>query len=396
MIFEKHRKLLRKFFGNIVRPRFGWRKQSTKILKFFYLLIEWPFELLGDILFLGKRFRKTEVKNPRRILIVKIDQLGDVLFSTFLLPIVKRAYPDMEIDYLINPKAKQVLAKNPHVANVYFWEDIFLRLLPGRGHGAAGLRGIMKKNRETMRALRARRYDAVINARAFSPSSNVPLRRIGGALIAFDISGQSFLADRWADYDLDEEEWKNYLNLLVPLAIDASSAGFREEFYNYGAPNPMTRAGKYVVISPVSFEIDREWGKKNWKELISFLASRGIGAALTGMPSQKGYLEDLASAGSGKAMVLAEMSIPEFGSLLRGAELFIGIESFPAHLALALGKHALALVNSDAYFLKGYSPKKFATDARSMLPVLKQIEFFDVRFARAADVGKAVELIIGR
>ena len=389
MILRKHFKLLRKFLGNITRSRFGLKNQLTKLAKFFYLLIEWPFEIVGDILFLGKRFGMARIKNPRRILIVKIDQLGDVLFSTFLLPIIKHAYPSVEIDYLVHPKVQQVLEGNPHVANVYFWENIFLGFLPGRGHKAAGLRYAIKRNHETMHALRTRGYDAVINARAFAPSSNVSLRRIGGALIAFDISEQGFLADYWANYDFDEEEWKNYLNLLVPLGIDVASVDFHEEFYNHNAPNPMAGAGKYIVISPISFETDRQWGESNWKELISFLLSRGKGVALTGIPSQKKYLNDLAPALRG-AKVFTEMRIPEFGALMKDAECFVGIESFPAHLALAEGKRAIILTNFIAYYLKGYSPRRFAIDARSMLPILRQVEFFDVKSTIARDIKKAI------
>jgi heptosyltransferase-3 len=398
MICNKHLKFLRKFLGNIARPRFGWRNQLTKFAKFFYLLIEWPFELAGDIIFFWKRTGESGIKDPHRILIVKVDQLGDVLFSTFLLPIIKRRYPGVEIDYLVNPKAKQVLEGNPHVANIYFSENIFLRFLPGRGDSAAGLWRVMERNRETMRALRARRYDAVINARAFAPSSNISLYRVGAALISFDISEQSFLADYWANYDLDEEEWENYLNLLVPLGINIASADFREEFYGHGAPNPMagvrTSIGGYVVISPVSFEIDREWGRNNWRRLISLLVSRGMDVTLTGIPSQKKYLEELASAGGGRVRIFTEMSLAGFGALMKGAKLFIGIESFPAHLALASGKHAMILTNSVTYYLKGHSPKKFAIDARSMLPVLKGVEFFDVKSATAQDLEKAIGMLV--
>jgi ADP-heptose:LPS heptosyltransferase len=395
MIRKKHQKLLRKFLGNIARPRYGWGKKFTKFAKFFYLLIEWPFELAGDIFFLAKGSRKAVIKDPRRILIVKIDQFGDVLFSTFLLPIIKRRYPNAEIDYLVNPKTKALLEKNPHVANIYLWEDIFLLSLVGREKSkTGGLGEIMKKNRETLRMLRERHYDAVINTRSYPPSSNIPWRKVGGSLIAFDISEQSFLADYRVDYDLDGEEWKNYLNLLGPLGIDIASAGFREEFYNHDAQNPMTVAGKYAVISPVSFDIEREWGSDNWKKLISFLVAHGMNVALTGLPSQKEYLEELALAGNGRTKVFTEMRLSEFGALMKSTEFFIGIDSFPAHLALAEGKRAIVLVNPKAYYLKGYSQKKFIIDARNMLPVINDVTFFDVRLAVAEDLEKAVKVLI--
>jgi len=397
MVLEKHIKLLRKFLGNLTRSRFGWQKKFTKFVKFFYLLIEWPFELVGDVLFLRRRFGEKKIENPRRILIVKIDQFGDVLFSTFLLPIIKKKYPKTEIDYLINPKTKALLEGNPYITNVFFWEDMSLLLLGGREKSrTGGFSEIRKKNHETLRMLRARHYDAVINTRAYPPSSNIPWCRIGSPLISFDISEQSFLADHWASYDLDEEEWKNYLNLLVPLGIDISSAHFSEEFYNHDAPNPMKDSGKYIVVSPVSFDASRELPKESWRRIASFMISRGMHIALTGMPPQKNYLEDIAVVDKDKIKVFTEMRLPEFGALMKNAEFFVGIDSFPAHLALASGKRAVVLINPGTWYLKGYSRKRFAVDARNMLPVVPEIDYFDIQTASLKDIEKAIKVLIDR
>ena len=387
MILNKQIKLLRKFLGNINSQRFGSKNQLTKIAKFSYLPLSWVVEILGDALFFWKRRGHRGIANPRRMLIIKVDELGDTLWSTLLLPAIKSRYPNSEIDYLVHPRSKLILEKNPHVANIFFWEDIFLRFLPGRGRGGpAGLRQVMKRNYQTLRALRQRKYDAVINARAYHPSSNVPWRKIGGALIAFDIAEQSFLADYWADYDLESEEWENYLNLLIPLGILGPKTDLMGEFYDCSGANPMAGVKNYAVVSPVTFDEEKKWGKRNWKEVISFIASEGISVALTGIPSQRGYLEQLASNFGNMVKVCAEMKISEFGALMKDAAFFIGIESFPAHLALALRKQSFFLVNSKVYYLKGKSPKKFALDARSMLPIISNAQFFDVTSASARDV----------
>jgi ADP-heptose:LPS heptosyltransferase len=397
MIFKKHFRLLRKFLGNLARPRFGWRKKLTKLIKFCYLLVEWPFELLGDLLFFWKRLGKAGISNPRRILIIKIDQFGDVLFSTFLLPIIKKKYPDVEIDYLINPKTKSLLEKNPYISNIYFWEDIFLLSLAGREKSrTGGLGEIRKKNRETMKILRSRHYDAVINTRANLPSSNIPWRRIGGALIAFDTSEQSFLADYWAEYDLDDEEWKDYLNLLRPLGIDVDSAVFHEEFYNFGN-NPMVGKGKYVVLSPISFDKERQWGSDNWRRLIEFIIKQGYLVAITGMKDQETYIQDIMPKDRENVFVFTTLTLPYFGALMKGAKFFVGIESFPAHLALACGTKAFVFVFSSTYYIKGFSENRFMIEARNMLPVLEQMEFFNIRSATSTvDIEKVIGKLVSQ
>lgn len=389
LIIKKHLKLLRKFLGNIVRPRFGWKKKATKFVKFFYLLILWPIEVLGDALFFWKRLNQNDIENPRRILVVKIDQFGDVLFSTFLLPLIKAKYPTVEIDYLINPKTKPLLEKNPHITNIYFWENILLLSVLGREKTkTGGIFSIMRKNKETLRLLKARKYDAVINTRSYPPSSNIPWKKIGSPLIAFDISEQSFLADYWADYDLDEEEWKNYLNLLKPLGIDSATAECKEEFFNFGK-NPMAEKKPYVVISPISFDPERQWNKENWKKLIDSIAKRGFQIAVTGIKGQEEYIQHLLPESKEKISVFTSLSLPDFGALMAGAKLFIGIDSFPAHLALTCGIKAIVFVSPSAYFIKKLSMKKFAVDARIMIPLIPAVTLLDVK-ASFEEAGRVI------
>ena len=110
-------------------------------------------------------------------------------------------------------------------------------------------------------------------------------------------------------------------------------------------------------------------------------------------------MNDIAVAAGNKkanAKVLTKMSLAELGALMKSGAFFVGIDSFPAHLALASGKPTVALINPGSYYLKGFSKKRFAVDARNMLPVIPQIAFFDVRSASIADLERAVDEFIIR
>jgi len=385
MVFAKHVKLLRKLLGAVVRPKFGVKNNLVRVAKSLYLLAAWSIEIGGDLLFVGKRPNGIALLAPRRILIVKTDQLGDVTFSTVLPQAIKQKYPNARIDYLVRPNAAHVLERNPHVNGIYLWNNLLLEFLPGRGE-LRKMRTKLAENRAVAPRLRFNSYDVVINARAYPPSSNLLLRGFGKKLITFDIAEQSFLADYWADYDLNEEEPHNYAKLLAPLGIASSSVPSSSEFYNYAARNPMGGLEPYTVIAPVSFEIDRQWKTEHWKELIEMLLAQRINVALSGLPSQRAYLESIVPAWSveaGLVRLFTGLSLPEFGALMKGAAFFVGIESFPAHLAIALRIPAAFLINPTVYYLKGYSRRTFAREARSILPTLPDAEFFDVASASA-------------
>ena len=388
MVLSKHVKLFRRVLGTLRRPRSGLKNRLVKLGKFSYLILSWAVELVGDLVFWRNRNPSPAIIDPKKILIVKVDELGDVLFSTLLLPAIRDKYPQAEIDYLVRPGAEPVLQNNPRITCLYHWNNVALDFLHGRGN-RKNLPSKIRENRAVVRQLRSRNYDYVINARAYAPSANLPLHRMGKRLIAFDISEHSFLADYWADYSLDEEEVRNYSQLLLPLGIEPTSVQHASEFYCIDANCPMEPGSHYAVISPVSFEVDRQWKADCWREMIGRLTSEGCVVAMTGLPSHRVVLESFIPErlrASPDVRVFTDLPLPKFAALVKGASCFAGIDSFPAHLAIALKCRAALLVNTSVYFLKGYSEHRFAIEARSMLPNAAEAAFFDIRFAQPEEV----------
>ncbi len=394
LIKEKYKNLIIKFGGNIARPRFGWKKKITKLIKLVYLPLELPFELLGDIIFLPKRFCTINIKNPKKILIVKTDQFGDVLFSTMFLPIIKKNHPDALIDYLINPKTEILLKKNPHINKLHFWNDPFLYFLLGRNEKRMPFFTVLKNCIACIKNIRTERYDIIINTRAYPPSNNIFLKLMWPhTLIAFEMSEQSYCADIWAHYDMRDEEWKNFLNLLSPFCKNVEQEAFSEEFYNFDdsilSALPSGFGETIAMISPISFDRERYWPIDSWRAVIEHLLSKNYSVIITGLPSQEKLIEKIISdLPQDKIYIATKHSISEIASLLRKSKVWIGIDSFTAHLAIALKKETLCLVNEKYYFVKGWS-KKFWVDARSMIPLIKEVRLLSTN----SEAEKATEII---
>ena len=81
----------------------------------------------------------------RRLLAVNLNYLGDALFTTPALAILKARFPDAEIDVLAGERAVAILQGNPHIS----------RLLVRPPHGGSG-RAVALMN-----ALQNGGYDAV-------------------------------------------------------------------------------------------------------------------------------------------------------------------------------------------------------------------------------------------
>jgi len=370
MIFKKYYSLMIKILSYIKIDLFNLKYIVIKLFKFIFSIILLPIEILGDMIFSYKRFFSFNISDPKKILIIKIDQMGDVLFSTMLLPLIKEKYPQSDIDYVINKKAEQILINNPHINNIYYWQSFILNNVPGRGKFSFIS---WKNNLSTWRMLKQQKYDIIINARSFIPSGNLSWKFLNPKkLIAFDIGQQSFLADNIVSYNLYTEEWQNYLNLLKPLGINKIEGEPRSEFYNISDCN--IESENLAIISPISFNSERSWSLEKWIKAVKILIKKNYLVILIGTREQKECLEKIKD--DTNSLIFID-SIPKLADLIKKADLFLGVESFPAHLALTFKIKLFSVVNTKLFYVSGKSKHKII-DGRSMLSQFSNVKIIDL------------------
>src|SRR2546428_8408294 len=85
-----------------------------------------------------------------RILLVRLRQIGDVVFTTPAVRALRQNFPDAHLTYLVEPAAAPVVLDNPHLNDV---------IVAPRARGWRGLRDDLA----LARRLRAGRYDLAID-----------------------------------------------------------------------------------------------------------------------------------------------------------------------------------------------------------------------------------------
>lgn len=399
----KYLTLIRRLGGAFVRKR---AKRWLNVVKTAYFLVMFPFELLGDALFIGLRaLPKKPPHTIKNILIFKPDQMGDVLFTTFLLPHIKKAHPDAQIDYVVTKKTQSIVSANPLVRDTYTLGYFSLGILLGRAEG--GLISTVKKNVaeawEALKLMRAVGYDVVINARAYPPANNLLLRLMRPQYhIAFDISSMSFISDAWARYDLTDTEEHNIARLLDPLNIPRRGES-EVSWHNYAASlqvrDKVMSAGldmytePYAVIAPVTFDQERSIDEQSLIEGIKYLVEQeGLRVVLTALPQHASYLAEIKEkAGYNDIVQITFLKLPELATLFKYAKLLITIDSFPAFLGVASGTPTIDCINHKYWFVKGLSPERFFTEARSIVPVGKSLKAVHSTEVSSAQLIKSIQ-----
>lgn len=286
--------------------------------------------------------------NVRRILVVQLDHLGDAIITLGMLPALRARCPQAEIDVLAAPWNAAVFHASPHIACVHI--SRLNRF--ARGHRTGWLWAQCWWGWR----LRRRQYDLAIDVRGELPLalllwlSGAP-RRLG-----WECGGGGFLLTDRAAFVPGRHELESRLALIDALE---------------GAPRPsMPPAGPWFAVSEEARQKIRTllessgvtrpllvlhlaagtpakcWPAAHWRELVGrLIVEHGPCIVLVGARQDR----HLAHAVTGGAVwpgvhdLVGALSIPELAALLELADVAIGGDSGPAHLAAAVGTPVVSL-----------------------------------------------------
>ncbi|MBK8945846.1 MAG: glycosyltransferase family 9 protein [Ignavibacteriae bacterium] len=112
--------------------------------------------------------------------------------------------------------------------------------------------------------------------------------------------------------------------------------------------NEQLNLSNYIVISPFSSQMNREWKSNYFKELIDYLKI-DYQIVLIGSRNQKNKIERLITDKGNVFNLAGELNLNEIPSLLKYAKLFIGMDSGMTHLALKLNTPLISIIGGGEF-----------------------------------------------
>lgn len=294
------------------------------------------------------------------ILVVRRDNIGDLLCTTPLLSVLRRHYPDARIAVLANSYNAPALRGNPDVDEILVYEKSKHRK-PGQSfwHWLGGRLRLML-------AIRRVRYDLVLLATpVFSASSlKFALMTRGGHIVGYGLppGNPRFVPIDQAPYGIHEVEAVG--RLLQPLAIEAelpamtlSADPLIQRRLLSGLP---AKAGKWVGLHISARKLQQRWSVDRFAALAENLLAQGVDRILVFWAP--GSEDDSAHPGDdGKAEILqmklsglpvSFVATAQLEELIAGLSLcdhVVCADGGAMHIAAALGKPLVCFFgNSDA------------------------------------------------
>jgi heptosyltransferase-2 len=271
-----------------------------------------------------------------RILIVRVGALGDTLMATPVLRALKETFPTAELDVLCARAVAPLLESSPSVDRLYALRH---RNLPY---------ALSIEKRRIVRALRARGYAFAVLLET-APRYRSLVERAGIAEI------RSF---RETPFDPASHA---IVNNLRAAGIAARGVGLDMEVFLSGrdrdrargllAGLPAPRVGIHLGYGPRGkkrrqSERLKGWPLERFATLGAALLARGSALVFTGAPEDVRDVGAVVSAlppGGAIANLAGRTTVRELAAVIERTDVFVSVDSGPAHLAAALKRPLVVL-----------------------------------------------------
>ncbi len=288
---------------------------------------------------------RDKIANVRKMAILRANGLGDYFFALPAVEALRAAYPDAEIVWLGRGWHEAFLNGRPGPV------DRALRVPPSHGVNMNPRGETVEDAGELARffeQMRAERFDLAIQMHGGGGNSNPFLKKLSARVNVGLCVPDAPRLDRWLPYRLFQPEILRYLELVAlvgaaPVTLTPRMTPTAEEqaeaervLAQFDVAPESTQP--LVVLHPGSTETKRCWPAESFAQAGDSLAQGGARIALIGDGHDEALIDSLMAQMQSEPINLrSKLSLGGLVGLLARANLLIGNDSGPRHLAEAAG-----------------------------------------------------------
>jgi len=335
----------------------------------------------------------------KKILIVNVNWLGDVLFSTPFIRSVRRKYPDAYISCMIVPRCKEILEGNPHLDDLIIYDE-------------EGKHSSLLGKLQFISLLRSKKFDEVYFLhRSLTRTMLTALAKIPKRCGYVTKKRKLFLTHRIEPPKERMHRVEYFLYLAKELGFPTDNLGYdffippEEELYiEKFLQEVELKDEPFIVLNPGANWLLKRWPVENFGILGNILTKEmKFKVVISGSEKDLELGEKIASFMEEKPiMAVGKTNLKQLGALFKRAKLVITNDTGPMHIAIAVGSRVIALFGPTSSEITGpYGPGEYRViqkDIGCTVPCY-HLKCKDNRCMKAItpqDVVKEVEGLLGR
>lgn len=288
----------------------------------------------------------------KRILVIRLDRIGDVILSTPVVRALRKAYPGGFIGCMVRPYCREIVEGNPYIDEAIIYD---------KESGLQGLADIVTR-------LRREKFDLALilhptrRTHLIAFLAGIPERvgydaKWGGLLTKRVPHAKQFGLKHERDYTLDLVRYIGVEphDTALDLPVKAASERKVEDLLAKAGVRP---GEPLVVLHPGASCPSKRWPADRFAKAGAALASRrGARVVVVAGPGEKAAGDSVAAAIGDRAINLAgSTTVADLASLFRRASLVISNDSGPVHIACAVGTPVIAIFGRND---RGLSPLRW-------------------------------------
>lgn len=283
-----------------------------------------------------------------RILLVRLGAIGDVVHTLPALAALRRTWPQAHLAWAVERGgAAKLLQDNPSLDELL---ELDLRGWRKRLSQPAAWREIAA----AVKQLRAARFDVVLDFQGLLKSAGIAKlaggrRTIGFATEALRERASAFVYSEQVAVDDRDHVIKKNLRLVEHLGAEVAAPyefplGLAAADEAFAASQAARAAGGFVILNPGGGWPTKLWSTAGFAALADRLwQAYGLRSFVTYGPGELAMAQEIVQQAAAGAAELVDANLKQFLALARRAQLFVGGDTGPMHLAAAVSTPIVAL-----------------------------------------------------
>ncbi|MDQ7781685.1 MAG: glycosyltransferase family 9 protein [Desulfomonilaceae bacterium] len=297
--------------------------------------------------------------NPadKRILIVKPSSLGDVVHTLPVVHAIKRTYPSCYIGWIVQKSFSAILESDPAV------DEIIPISIPSTSDPLAARGAFMRAAVATVRTVsrlrklfREHPYDIVLDLHASFRSGLLSMTNPNGLRVGFADAKElntffqhhRLVTDSNKPHAVDKNlVFARHLE-CVPQPEDfrvAVAPEARKRVRDFLTDNGIGEGERVVYANPAARWSTKMWSVDAWARLADlFIGDLDAAVVLSGGPGDVPYIDSIAERSQERPLIAAgRLSLADAVALIDAADVYVGVDSGPMHIAAFTGTPVVAL-----------------------------------------------------